>query len=188
MLVRTQQELRAFRKERQRRCCDGRGAGGDDATERVAAAAAPCHCPLTAALLGVEGLLALELTPHHRLLDAEARLRQLHAAGFRLLGLNHFVECATIHPYIIIRSSAPPSAAPWAPRPLGADAACVGPSWRERVSAAPCARSTAVSGSAHGEAPATRGLSPLGRQLIPGIDCGSCGVGARGCDAYSLFM
>jgi membrane dipeptidase len=110
VLVRSRQELQRFRAERRRRCGGGGGGGQQPIGDR---------CPqMTAAVLGVEGLLALELERDSSLATAVQRLRQLHAAGVRLLGLNHFTD-------------------------------------------------TALSGSAHGEAPDTKGLSALGSLLIP---------------------
>ena len=42
----------------------------------------------------VEGLQALELTAASTVEEAVGRLVQLHQAGIRLLGLNHFVDTA----------------------------------------------------------------------------------------------
>eukprot|EP01047_Picozoa_sp_COSAG01_P064985 COSAG01_NODE_8693_length_2695_cov_2.444915_1_plen_388_part_00 len=118
VLVRSRQELQRFRAERRRRCGGGSGGGSGGGGGTGGQQPIGGRCPLTAAVLGVEGLLALELERDSSLATAVQRLRQLHGAGVRLLGLNHFTD-------------------------------------------------TALSGSAHGEAPDTKGLSALGSLLIP---------------------
>lgn len=49
-------------------------------------------CDVTAALLGIEGLQALELSSRSTVDEMEERLRILFDAGVRLLGLNHFTD------------------------------------------------------------------------------------------------
>ncbi len=79
-LITSQPELEHYIDERKARC-----PSGVNAAQR---------CDMTAALLGIEGLHALELTPESSVADMEARLLIMYDAGVRLLGLSHFIDNA----------------------------------------------------------------------------------------------